>query len=313
LISAAFGSTSPAVNIDFTGKRVLVAGVADDVGFGFAIAKQFAEAGAKVVIAGWPPALGIFETRKLASGALLEFERVYPLDASFDTLEQAPPAIRENKRYAERGDFSIQGLVDRMVADFGPNPVDVVIHSLANGPEVAKPLLDTSREGYLAALSASSYSFVSMVRRFGPLMPRSGSFLSITYLASQRVIPRYGGGMSSAKAALESDTRYLAFEAGRRFGVRVNAISAGPYASRAANVTGAIDAIVKFYETNSPTPAMLTPQDVAHSTVFLSSHFASAITGTTLYVDNGYHAMGKAMGDGDLDWVMKAGDVPRQG
>lgn len=311
------------MKIDFTGKRVLVAGVADDVGFGFAIAKQFAESGAKVCIAGWPPALGIFETvlrrgkldesRKMSDGSLLEFERVYALDASFDTLDQAPESIRTNKRYAERGDFSIQGLVDKMVADFGPNPVDVVIHSLANGPEVAKPLLDTSREGYLAALSASSYSFVSMVRRFAPLMHQGGSFLSLTYLASQRVIPRYGGGMSSAKAALEADTRYLAFEAGRRFGVRVNTISAGPYASRAANVTGAISAIVNFYEKNSPQPARLTPEDVAHSTVFLSSPFASAITGTTLYVDNGFHAMGKALGDGDLDWVLKAGDVPREG
>jgi enoyl-[acyl-carrier protein] reductase I len=311
------------VNIDFAGKRVLVAGVADDVGFGFAIAKHFAEAGAKVCIAGWPPALGIFETllrrgkldesRKMSNGSLLEFERVYPLDASFDTLEQAPESIRTNKRYSERGDFSIQGLVDRMVADFGPHPVDIVIHSLANGPEVAKPLLDTSREGYLAALSASSYSFVSMVRRFAPLMRAGSSFLSLTYMASERVIPRYGGGMSSAKAALEADTRYLAFEAGRRFGVRVNTISAGPYASRAANVTGAINAIVNFYEKHSPLPKQLTPDDVANSSLFLSSPLASAITGTTLYVDNGFHVMGKALGDGDLDWLMKSGDVPREG
>lgn len=311
------------MKIDFTGKRVLVAGVADDVGFGFAIAKQFAEAGAKVCIAGWPPALGIFETllrrgkidesRKMSNGSLLEFERVYPLDAMFDTLDQAPASIRENKRYAERGDFSIQGLVDRMVVDFGPHPVDVVIHSLANGPEVAKPLLDTSREGYLAALSASAYSLVSMVRRFAPLMQPGGSFLSLTYMASERVIPRYGGGMSSAKAALEADTRYLAFEAGRRYGVRINTISAGPYASRAANVTGAIANIVNFYKQHSPRPEQLTPEDVANTTVFLSSSLASAITGSTIYVDNGYHAMGKGLGDGDLDWVMKAGDVPREG
>lgn len=321
LISAAFGSKSGAVKIDFTGKRVLVAGVADDVGFGFAIAKQFKEAGAKVCIAGWPPALGIFETllrrgkldesRKLADGSLLEFERVYPLDAAFDTLDQAPAELRENKRYAERGDFSIQGLVDRMVADFGERPVDVVIHSLANGPEVAKPLLDTSRAGYLAALSASSYSFVSMVRRFAPLTGPGGSFASLTYLASEGVIPRYGGGMSSAKAALEADTRYLAFEAGRRFGVRVNTISAGAYASRAANATGAISPIVDYYEQHSPLPNRLTPENVAHSMVFLASPFASAITGTTLYVDNGFHAMGKALGEGDLEWLLKAGDVPR--
>ncbi|HVY27278.1 MAG TPA: enoyl-[acyl-carrier-protein] reductase [Polyangiaceae bacterium] len=311
------------MKIDFTGKRVLVAGVADDVGFGFAIAKQFAEAGAKVCIAGWPPALGIFETllrrgkldesRKMSDGSMLEFERVYPLDAVYDTLEQVPQSIRENKRYAERGDFSIQGLLDRMLADFGANPVDVVVHSLANGPEVAKPLLDTTREGYLAALSASAYSMVSMVRRFAPHMKPGGAFMSLTYMASERVIPRYGGGMSSAKAALEADTRYLAFEAGRRYGVRINTISAGPYASRAANVTGAIATIVNFYEQNSPQPARLTPEDVANSTVFLCSPLARAITGTTMYVDNGFHSMGKALGEGDLDWVMKAGDVPREG
>ncbi len=310
------------MHIDFKGKRVLVAGVADDVGFGFAIAKQFAESGASVCLATWPPALGIFETmlrrgkmdeaRRLADGSLLEFERVYPLDAAFDTLADVPEAIRSNKRYSERGDFTIQGLAERMVADFGERPVDVVIHSLANGPEVAKPLLNTTRQGYLAALSSSSYSFVSLVQRFAPLARSGGSFLSLTYLASERVIPRYGGGMSSAKAALEADTRYLAFEAGRRYGVRVNTISAGPYASRAASVTGAISAIVNFYEANSPLPQQLTPENVAHSSLFLSSPFASAITGTTLYVDNGFHVMGKALGPGDLDWVLKGGEVPKE-
>jgi enoyl-[acyl-carrier protein] reductase I len=310
------------VHIDFTGKRVLVAGVADDVGFGFAIAKQFAESGAKVCIATWPPAIGILETllrrgkldesRKLSNGSLLEFERVYPLDAMYDTLDHVPAEVRESKRYSGRGDFTIQGLADRMREEFGERPVDIVIHSLANGPEVAKPLLDTSREGYVAALSSSSYSFVSMVRRFAPLTGPGGSFLSLTYLASERVIPRYGGGMSSAKAALEADTRYLAFEAGRRYGVRVNTISAGPYASRAASVTGAIGRIVDYYEQNSAIGARLTPADVAYSAAFISSPFATAITGTTMYVDYGLHSMGKALGPGDLDWVFKAGDVPRE-
>jgi enoyl-[acyl-carrier protein] reductase I len=312
-----------AVHIDLTGKRVLVAGVADDVGFGFAIAKQFAESGARVCIATWPPALGILETllrrgklddsRKLERGGMLDFERIYPLDAAFDQLSDVPQSIRENKRYAERGDFTITGLASRLRQDFGDRPVDIVIHSLANGPEVAKPLLDTSRDGYLAAIGASAYSFVSMVRLLAPLTGPGGSFLSLTYLASERVIPRYGGGMSSAKAALEADTRYLAFEAGRRYGVRVNTISAGPYASRAASVTGAIGAIVDYYAAHAPIGERLTPEEVAHAAVYLSSRFASAITGTTLYVDKGFHAMGKALGDGDLDWVLKGGDAPRDG
>jgi enoyl-[acyl-carrier-protein] reductase (NADH) len=74
------------------------------------------------------------------------------------------------------------------------------VHSLANGPEVTKPLLETSRKGYLAAMSASSYSFVSMMQRFGPIMNPGGAAISLTYIASEDVIPGYGGGMSSAKA-----------------------------------------------------------------------------------------------------------------
>src|SRR4051812_22435947 len=151
------------LGIDLTGKRALVAGVADDQGFGFAIAKALAEAGASVVIGTWPPALNIFETlirrgkidesRKLADGSMLEFEKIYPLDAQFDTLADAPEDIRTSKRYVERGDFSIQGLTEALVKDFGEKPLDIVVHSLANGPEVKKPLLETSRNGYLTAVS----------------------------------------------------------------------------------------------------------------------------------------------------------------
>src|SRR3954466_14560743 len=96
------------LNIDLRGRRALVAGVADDAGYGFAIAKALAEAGASVCVATWPPALNIFlnliergkidDARRMPDGSLLTFERIYPLDAVFDTLEDAPPEIRENKR-----------------------------------------------------------------------------------------------------------------------------------------------------------------------------------------------------------------------
>src|SRR5262244_3320438 len=108
------------LEIDLTGRRALVAGVADDAGFGFAIAKALAQAGASICVGTWPPALNIFlnllergklaESLRLGDGRSMEFERVYPLDAAFDTLDDAPAEIRENKRYRERGDFSIQGL-----------------------------------------------------------------------------------------------------------------------------------------------------------------------------------------------------------
>lgn len=293
------------LNIDLTGKRALVAGVADDGGFGFAIAKSLAEAGASICVGTWPPALNIFtnllergkmdESRKLSTGRLLEFEKVYPLDAAYDTLADAPEDIKSNKRYRETGDFSIDGLARRIESDFGRDSLDIVIHSLANGPEVKKPLLETSRSGYLTAVSVSAYSLVSMVSRLGPLVRRGGSVLSLTYMASERVIPGYGGGMSSAKAALESDTRVLAFEAGRKYGIRINAISAGPWASRAASAIGIIDKMVEYCAENSPLTDPLTAGEVGDVAAFLSSPLAAGITGTTVYVDKGYHTMGMAL------------------
>ena len=292
------------LNIDLSGRRALVAGVADDGGFGFAIAKALAEAGASVCVGTWPPALNIFlnllergkmdESRRLSDGSLLTFEKIYPLDAVFDTYEEMPTELRESKRYKDVGDCSITGLANRLVADFGEQPLDIVVHSLANGPEVKKPLLDTSRAGYLAAVSASAYSLVSMVAHLGPLMRPGGAFSSLTYMASERVIPGYGGGMSSAKAALESDTRLLAFEAGRRYGVRINTVSAGPYASRAASAIGIIGKMVDYVGKNAPLTDHLMAEEVGAATAFLCSPLASGITGSTVYVDKGYHAMGMA-------------------
>src|SRR5437762_1614523 len=165
------------LNIDLSGRRALVAGVADDAGFGFAIAKALKEAGASVSVGTWPPALNIFmnllergkmdASRKLSSGQLLQFEKIYPLDASFDTLADAPEDIRSNKRYKDTGDFSIDGMVQRIESDFGSDSLDIVIHSLANGPEVKKPLLETNRSGYLTAVGVRAYSLVSMVSKIG--------------------------------------------------------------------------------------------------------------------------------------------------
>ncbi|MDB4887826.1 MAG: enoyl-ACP reductase [Gemmatimonadetes bacterium] len=295
------------LNIDLTGRRALVAGVADDGGFGFAIAKSLAEAGASVVVGTWPPALNIFlnllergkmdESRRLSDGSLLTFEKIYPLDAVYDTLDSVPDDVRTSKRYKELGDFSIDGLAAQLVADFGERPLDIVVHSLANGPEVKKPLLETSRSGYLAAVSASAYSLVSMVSRLGPLMREGGAVASLTYMASERVIAGYGGGMSSAKAALESDTRTLAFEAGRKWGIRVNTVSAGPYASRAASAIGIIGKMVDYVGRNAPLTEHLTAEEVGTTAAFLCSPLASGITGSTVYVDKGFHTMGMAVAE----------------
>ena len=130
--------------IDLTGKRALVAGVSDDGGFGFAIAKSLAEAGATICVGSWPPALGIFtkllergkmdESMRLSDGRKLGFERIYPLDAAFDALADAPTEIRENKRYKEVGDFSVGGMTERL-----PNVTSV---DLSTVQETLERLID---------------------------------------------------------------------------------------------------------------------------------------------------------------------------
>ncbi len=291
--------------IDLTGKRAFVAGVADDKGYGWAIVRALARAGVSICVGTWPPVLRIF-TRSLERGKLdlslpgggeIEFEKICPMDAVFDTPDDVPDDIREDKRYRDLSGYTLQEVADGLRSDFGDPCLDVLVHSLANAPEVQKPLVDTSRAGYLAAVSASAYSMVGMVQRFGPLMREGGSVVSLTYLAGERVIPGYGGGMSSAKAALENDTRTLAFEAGRRWGIRVNTISAGPLASRAARAVGSIDRMVDYYRLNAAFPAVNTADDVGNTAAFLCSPLGAGITGETLHVDMGFHAMGMAAED----------------
>eukprot|EP00897_Mesotaenium_endlicherianum_P005687 jgi/Mesen1/5146/ME000255S04124 len=300
--------------IDLRGKKAFIAGVADDQGFGWAISKALAEAGADILLGTWVPALNIFETslrrgkfdesRKLKNGSLMEVKKVYAMDAVFDTPGDVPEDIKTNKRYAGSSKWTVQELAELVKEDFGS--IDILVHSLANGPEVTKDLLDTSRKGYLAALSASSYSFISLLSRFAPIMNPGGSAISLTYIASERAIPGYGGGMSSAKAALESDTKVLAWEAGRKYNVRVNTISAGPLRSRAAKAIGFIDDMINYSTANAPLQKELDSDEVGATAAFLSSPLASAITGVTLYVDNGLHAMGVAVDSPCVASVAKA-------
>ncbi|KAJ0021318.1 hypothetical protein Pint_31276 [Pistacia integerrima] len=269
--------------IDLRGKKAFIAGVADDNGYGWAIAKSLAAAGAEIFVGTWVPALNIFETslrrgkfdgsRVLPDGSLMEITKVYPLDAVYDSPEDVPEDVKANKRYAASSKWTVKEVAESVKQDFGS--IDILVHSLANGPEVSKPLLETSRKGYLAAVSASS-----------------GSSISLTYIASERIIPGYGGGMSSAKAALESDTRVLAFEAGRKHKIRVNAISAGPLGSRAAKAIGFIDTMIEYSFENAPLQKELSADEVGNTAAFLASPLASAITGAVIYVDNGLNAMG---------------------
>jgi enoyl-[acyl-carrier protein] reductase I len=296
------------LKIDLRGKRAFIAGIGDDNGYGWAIAKALAEAGAEILIGTWAPIIKIFKTswalgkfdesRRLSDGRMMEYAALYPMDAVFDQMSDVPEEIRTNKRYAELSNYAIADLAKLVAAEYGQ--IDILIHSLANAPEVKKNLLDTSRQGYLAAMSSSAYSFISLLSHFGPIMTPGGSALSLTYIASERAIPGYGGGMSSAKAALESDTRTLAWEAGRKWNLRVNSISAGAYQSRAAKAIGMIDDMICYSKANAPLTKDLCGEEVGHTAAFLVSPLASAITGTVLFVDNGIHAMGLAVDSASL-------------
>lgn len=297
-------------NIDLKGKVAFIAGVADSQGYGWAIARALADAGATIIVGTWPPVLKIFQMglrkgqfdadSELSDGSKMVIEKVYPLDAVFDEPDDVPPEIQENKRYAGLDGYTISEVAKAVEADYGK--IDILVHSLANGPEVTKPLLETTRKGYLAASSASAYSAVSLLQKFAPIMNEGGAMLSLTYIASEKVIPGYGGGMSSAKSQLESDTRTLAFEAGRKYGIRVNTISAGPLKSRAATAIGKeagkktfIEKAIDYSKENAPLAQDLYNDDVGNAGLFLCSPLARCVTGITMYVDNGLHGMGMSL------------------
>lgn len=289
------------IPLDLTGKVAFVTGVADDVGFAWHIATALQAAGAEIILGTHPRVTGIVEkilvrpqnaeSRKLPFGVAGEFKpkATIPCDVSLDTDADVTDAQREVKGYG--GDVSIAGCVERVKA-ITPH-VDILIHSVAFSPEIQKTHLETSRGAYLTAMSVSSYSLVAMARAFQPLMKgRGGSVLALSYLAAERVVPYYGGGMAAAKSALECDARTLSWFLGED-GHRVNIISAGPYASRAARSIGSIGDMISATAQRSPLRRPIDAEDVGNAAVFLCSELARNITGECLHVDAGYHAMGQ--------------------
>ena len=133
----------------------------------------------------------------------LHVEKVIACDVGFDTMDDVDEKTRNDRRFAKRGDYSIQGMLTTFKTVC--NQIDILIHSVAFSPEVTNPAIDTSRKAYLTALNVSSYSLTALLRACLPLMenrPGGASAVGLTYLGGSRVVPHYGGGMSSAKAAL---------------------------------------------------------------------------------------------------------------
>src|SRR4051794_31780357 len=284
------------IPLDLSGKVALVTGVGDDRSFAWFLAKALRAAGARLVFAVHPRMIRIVEGyltgdkeedvlgRQLPFGAgSLTVDRVLPCDVSYDTLDDVDQATRTDRRYVrveeQYGDYSIRGLM-KAVAD-SHQGIDILVHSIAFSPEIKNKAIDTSRKAYLTALSISAYSLTALLREAQPLMenrPGGASVVGLTYLGGDRVVPHYGGGMSTAKAALQIDAKQLASNLGPK-NIRVNLISAGPYASRAARNIGDIQQMIDYAASRSPLPRGIQPEEVANAAVFLCSPLASAITG----------------------------------
>jgi enoyl-[acyl-carrier protein] reductase I len=297
------------IPIDFSGKVALVSGVGDNLSFAWYIAKALQAAGAKIVLAVEPRRLDIVETlltttkaedaeaRRLPDGSDFKPAKLIRCDAAYDTmadvkLEEMSEANRRHyAKYTE--DYSISGAIGAVGKEFGG--IDILIHSMAYSSEITKSLIDTSRKAYHQAMGISAYSLVSMVRAAAPHManrPGGASVVGLTYVAGERVVPHYGGGMGTCKAALQMDAKQLAWFVGDR-NIRVNLISAGPYASRAARaINKDFDKLVQHAADHSPLRRPIEPEEVANATLYLCSPLASAVTGQILYVDCGYSVMG---------------------
>jgi enoyl-[acyl-carrier protein] reductase I len=254
----------------FEGKRGLVLGVANRRSIAWAIAKRLADGGASLAFT--------FQGERIESGVRQLAESVSsPLVTACDV----------------RSDEDVERVVAETAETFG-GELDVLVHSVAfaAAEDLEGRFTDTPRDRFWLALDVSAYSLVAAARAVEPLMEAAGggSILTMTYLGGERAVPHYNV-MGVAKAALDASVRYLAWDLGAK-NIRVNAVSAGPVRTLAARSIAGFPTMEAIVEERSPLHRHIEADDVGAAAAFLLSDAASNVTGTTLYVDSGYHAMG---------------------
>ena len=249
------------------GKRGLVMGVANERSLGWGIAAACAAQGAELAFTAQVEAL---EKRVRPLAASVGSDLVYLCDVS--------------------NEASVDATFDRLKQQWGQ--LDFLVHAIAYADKqyLRGRYLDTPRAAFLQALDVSCYSFVSVSQRAVPMMTAGGSLLTLTYLGAESWTPHYNV-MGVAKAALEASVRYLAADLGG-VGIRVNAISAGPIKTLAANGIGDFRYILRWNQLNAPMQRNVTIEDVGGAGVYLLSDLASAVTGEVHHVDCGYHIVG---------------------
>jgi enoyl-[acyl-carrier protein] reductase I len=183
----------------------------------------------------------------------------------------------------------LEAVFKRMSEEWGK--LDFVIHSIAFSPKEALQgrVVDVPQEGFLTTMEISCWSFMRMAHLAEPLMTDGGALFTMTYYGSQMVVKNYNI-MGVAKAALECAVRYMAAELGPK-GIRVHAISPGPLATRAASGIPEFDELLAKAKGKAPTRSLVSIDDVGFATAFLAHDAARLLTGSTLYVDGGYHVI----------------------
>lgn len=246
--------------------------------------------------------MGVANKRSIAWGIAAAFHRegaelafTYQNDRLKENLDKLLDTIGGRTTFATFPcDVGDDAQIDAVFAGIGGTweGLDVLVHCLAfaNRDDLARPLHEVSRGGYALTLDISAYSLLATARRAAALMPRGGSIMTLTYNAVERVVPGYNV-MAVAKAALETEARYLASELGPR-NIRVNTISAGPLKTLAGSAVKGISKLQDITEQMAPLRRNISQDEVGDVAVFLASDLARAVTGNTIFVDSGFHVMG---------------------
>jgi enoyl-[acyl-carrier protein] reductase I len=259
--------TLPTKGALMQGRRGLIMGVANDRSIAWGIAASCAAQGAELAFTYQGDALG---------------KRVRPLAESVGASLVLPCDVGD--------DDNMDATFAAIQAEWGT--LDFLVHAIgfADKQFLRGRYADTPREAFLQALDISCYSFTAVARRAAAMMPNGGSLLTLSYLGAERVVPHYNV-MGVAKAALEASVRYLAADFGAT-GIRVNAISAGPIKTLAANGIGDFRYILRWNQLNAPMERNVTIEDVGGAGLYLLSDLSSGVTGEVHHVDCGYHTVG---------------------
>ena len=254
----------------FAGKQALVLGVANKRSIAWAIARRLAEEGASLAFTyqGERIEKGVRELAESVGGHVVG-ECDVRSDADLDRVFAA-------------------------TADAFGGGLDCLVHSVAfaAAEDLEGRFTDTPRDRFWMAVDISAYSLVAAAKRAEPLMQGrgGGSILTMTYLGGERAVPHYNV-MGVAKATLDASVRYLAWDLGQS-NIRVNAISAGPVRTLAARSIAGFTTMEEMFEQRAPLHRHMDAEDCGAAAAYLLSEDGRNVTGTTMYVDAGYHAMG---------------------